>query len=548
MRKTSGGTLVPINIVGGSTYGRHAKISSARTFDMFISDNWLVNTAGYKKILQFLPPGNGVTGRGIYRSVRKNILIVVSAGFVYQIDQNLIITTIGSLNTESGEVFIAENLNSQICIVDGLNAYIYNYDSAPNLTVQTGGAFASGNLIPNYVEFHNNFFLFGNANRTPNGSAWYVYAYASATTITQVANGGQFAIQTKPDLALAVVRLPGQGNNVLAMGASVCEIWTNVGGLQNYLRNPTINVDYGVASVSTIARSDQYVAWLGINERNGPVILVYTGQGVQVISSDGIDYELERIQFPAQSTAMFYRQDGHLFYQLTFFNPVDNKTYLYDFQTEKFFDLRDANLNFHPARDYAYFNNNTYFVSLLNASLYQSSTDFTTYNENLPTAVQDPTQNLEIQHIRICDTIMAPDGSSQFRPNTFFFTLEQGNDPNVTGISLNNLNLIAAEGGFVVPNAIIYTEFGIPIALEGSGIGADDVNLPAPYQPRVDMSISRDGGISWSNTVGRNLNPVGYRQNILNWENLGMTNYLTIKLRFWGLSRFVVNKGNIEVY
>jgi hypothetical protein len=332
------------------------------------------------------------------------------------------------------------------------------------------------------------------------------------------------------------------------MGTSVCEIWTQIGGLQNYRRNSTINIDYGVASVSTIAKSDQYVAWLGINESNAPVIMVFTGQSFTPLSTDGIDYELSQIKFPGQSTATLFRQDGHLFYQLTFYNPADNVTYLYDFSTETFLNLSDANLNYHPAREYVYFINNTYFISLNNGSIYQSSTNFTTYNENLPTLAQDPTMNLEIQRIRICDTIRADD-SSQFRPNTFVFTIEQGQDINVTGVSLlNNEDLLITEDAFAPPDDVIYTEFGVPMADEDSGAGIGAGDLPPPYQPRVDMSISRDGGITWSNTVPRYLNPVGIRQNILNWEGLGACNSLTIKLRFWGLSRFVVNNGVVELY
>ena len=539
MRQTPNATQEPVNVVGGSTFGRYKKISSEKTYNMFVSDEWLVNTAGYQKVYELLPDG---LGRAIFTSIRGNILIIVVDSFFYSLNKHLVPTFVGMLGTERGVVYIDENLNSQICIVDGLNAYIYNYSlPGTSLTVQTG----LGNLIPNYVEYHNTYFLFGNADRTVNGAAWYAYQYATPTTIVQ-ATPGQFALQTKPDYALAVVRLPAQGNNVLVFGNTVCEIWTQIGGLQNYRRNQTINVDYGCASVSTIAGSDKYVAWLAINENNTPTIMVYTGQGFQPISTDGIDHQLSHIKYISQSTAMFYRQDGHLFYQLTFYNPADNLTILYDFTTEMFFNLSDWNLDYHPAKNYTYFNGQTYFISLNDGNLYLSSTDLTTYNENLPNAIQDPTLIHEIQRIRICDTIRADD-SSQFRPNTFVFTIEQGNDKNVTGLSINSpgQDLLITEGLFNPPDDTIYTEAGQPIADEDS---LDIIAITIPYQPRVDLTVSRDSGITWSNTVSRNLNPIGMRQNILNWENLGACNSLTLKLRFWGLSRFVANNGMVELY
>lgn len=461
----------PVEIVGSSTFGRYQKISSAKTYNMFVSDDWLINTAGYSRVLQLLPQGQG---RGLFVSTRGNLIVAVINSFVYSISSNFVVTPIGNLNTQVGEVTIDENLNSQICIVDGLNAWIYNYVQGPFMTLQT----ISGTLIPNYVEYINTFFMFGNANLTTNGAAWYIYQFATPTTITQVPNG-QFALQSKPDFALAVVKLPSQSSNVLVLGKTVSEIWTNVGGTQNFRKNSTINVDYGVASISTIARSDMFVAWLGVNENNSPVIMVYSGQGAIPISTDGIDYQLSQIQFPAQSTAMMYRQDGHLFYQITFFNPVDNLTLLYDFNTKKFFNFTDANANFHPAREYILFNGDIYFISLLNGSLYQSSTDFTTYNENIQSAmVQDPTLNLEIPRVRITETYRSVN-SEQFRVNSFEFTMEQGNDENVTGLSLlNNEDLLITEDQFLPPDDIIITEGGIPIGDEDSGAGIGMGSLP----------------------------------------------------------------------
>lgn len=540
MRKTPNSHQEEVNIVGGSTFGRYKKISSEKTYNLFVSDEWLVNTAGYQKVYEFLPQGEG---RVIYTSIRGGFLIVVVNAFVYKVNEHLDPTFIGMLETEKGAVFIDENLNSQICIVDGINAYIYNYAlPGPNLTKQTG----LGTLIPGYVEYHNTFFLFGNANKTTNGSAWYAYQYNTPTTITQ-ATPGQFALQTKPDYALAVIRIPGQAANVLVMGSSVCEIWTQIGGIQNYRRTNTISVDYGCISVSTIASSDMYIAWLAVNENNAPVIMVYSIKGFQPISSDGIDHQLSHIKYPEQSTAMFYRQDGHLFYQLTFYNAADNLTIIYDFTTQMFFNLSDWNLNYHPANNYAYFNKKVYFISLNNPCLYETSTDFTTYNDNLIGSTQDPNLNHEIQRIRICDTIRADD-SSQFRANTFVFTIEQGNDRNVTELSLiaNQQDLLITESTFSPADSTIYTEYGIAVADEDNPaiVGSSQI----PYQPRVDLTVSRDSGITWSNTVSRTLNPVGKRQNILNWENLGSCNSLTLKLKFWGLSRFVANNGYVEVY
>ncbi len=528
MRKTNSAQVLPVDVVGSSTFGRYQKISPAKTYNMFISDDWLINFAGYQKAYQFLPQGEG---RAVFHSIRGNFILAVISANVYKISSDFDPVLIGNIATSSGEVYVDENLNNQICIVDGVNAYIYNYSLPPNITMQT----ISGTLIPGYVTYHNTFFLFGNANITGEGAAWYAYSYDTPTTITQTT---QLALQTKPDYARAIKRLPGQGNNVLVFGTSVCEIHTQVGGLLNYQRNPTINVDYGCISTSTIASSDRYIAWLAVNERDGPVIMVYSGQGAQPISTDGIDYVMGELKHPEQSTASFYRQDGHLFYQLTFYNDEDNLTLIYDFNNEKFFHLTDGELNYHPARDYVYFNQETYFISLKNASLYSTDTNLTTYNENIAPA-NDPSLIDEIPRIRICSNNRLPD-SSRFRVNSFLLTMEQGNDPGFTELSLLSQNNIIDEN-----EEYLITEDGQNIIVESLFTSGSINNLI--YQPRIDISLSADGGVTFGNTVGQTLNPVGKRKNIITWQKLGVYNDLVIKLRFWGTSSFVVNNGLLEI-
>lgn len=535
---------IPIQVCGSSTYGRYQKIGSGLTFNMFISENWLVNFAGYKKLTELNALGDSV--RGLFKSSRGNFLLAVCGTQVYKINSSFSASILlGNLDTSDGEVFMDENLNSQICIVDGLYAYIYNYSTSSMIVRQTGGPLGTA-LIPNYVSFHNTFFNIGNAAQTGDAARWFTFGYATDTTISAITDQ---TISTKPDSALAVERIPGQSNNVIVFGRTVCEIWTAVGGLQNYRRNSSVNIDYGCASVNTIAVNDQYIAWLASNESNQPVIMIFSGEGPVPVSTDGIDYMLSKIKNPASSTALFYRQDGHLFYQLTFYGAGDHVTLIYDMNTQKFFNLTDYNKDFHPSRDVVYFNNKMIFASLKNGYLYETSTNLTTYNENLSSkrTAWDPKMIHEIPRIRVCETIRRPD-SGRFVTNSFVFTMAQGDDPNVTGLSIDSSyeermitqdtgeEMITQDGQFMI------TQDSLP----NTGVGANPLNLI--YRPRVDLSISKDSGNTWSEYVGRGLNPIGMRQNIISWNSLGLSNELTFKLRFWGLSSFVVTDGIAEVY
>lgn len=517
---------VPVNVVGSSIFGRYPKISLEKTYNMFISDEWMINYAGFQKVTEIFPAGEG---RALFHSVRGQFLIAVVSSSVYKLQANLSPQFIGTLDTTTGEVFIDENLSEQICIVDGQAAYIYNYVNN-TLTKQTL-TFLGLPIIPSYVCYHNTFFLIASSTVSDNSQNWYAFERASDTTISL---NTQFSLQTKPDSAIAVKRVPGKGNNVIVFGTTVAEIWTQVGGLENYRRVQSFNIDSGVVSISTIAANDQFVCWLGQNENNSPVIFVTNGASIEEISTDGIDHVLGNLTHPEKSTAFFFKEDGHLFYQVTFFDSNDNLSLFYDFNTKKFFHVSNENLDFHPARQVVYFNRKIYFVSLTDASIYQMSTEFVTYNYNLnPNSTGDV-----IPRIRICKSIRLDD-SGRFRVGQFTFWIEQG----VTDTYLIAPDNIVCNGLLITETGDnpIVTELGIPILSEsGECIEVFDI-------PRVDMSFSKNGNQSFSNIVGKELNSRGKYRNQIRWWRMGEANEFTIQLRFWGFQRFVMKDGVAEI-
>lgn len=554
-RVTPESNQLPVKVVGSSAFGRYPKINAEKTYNMFITtggegdseERWLVNFAGYQRALTLLPAGQC---RALYNVIRGNFLIAVVNDTVFQILPSFQVVNVGNLSTTSGEVFIADNLSQQVCFVDGTNAYIsfYTDTTISPPVIQTDGALSGSPpaLIPNYVEYHNTYFLFGNGSKTATGSQWYAYSRNADTGASAITQSAQLALQTKADFAIAVKRLPGLGNNVIVFGETVAEIWTQVPGTQVYERNPTKNIDYGCISVATIGEGDNYIAWLAVNADDAPVILTYDGNNQNRISTDGIDYQLSQVKHPEQSTAILYRTDGHLFYQLTFFNTEDNLTFLYDFTTNLFFNLSDQALNYHPARQIVYFNLKQYFCSLNNGSLYELSSNITNINENLVTTTNpDPNLIYAMQRIRVTPSIREQN-STRFIANSLVLTLEQGTDPNFIGIP--TADIIITESTFSPSNDPIVTELGSVLVTEDS-VSADDTTLMTVgyYAPRIDLALSKDGGMTWSNYVSRTLHPLGYRKNILHWEGMGVANDLCFKFRFWGTYRFVVNQAMADI-
>lgn len=526
-------SVVEIQIVGSSTFGRYPKISGRRTYNMFISDDWLVDYSGWKRVLELQRTVNAsVEGRGIFHSIRGQLVVAVVNSSVWSLSADIGASFIGNLLSHSGPVFMDENLSGQICIVDGTYAYIYNRFSN-SLTQQS----LNPALTPNYVCYHNTYFLFGNGDTTGNGAKWYAYAFDTDTTIQQVF---ELALQTKPDYAKAIVRLPGKGNNVLVLGTAVGEIQNNVNTIQGYQRVSTINIDYGVLSIATIASSDTFVCWLAVNEKSAPVIMYFDGMNLKTISTDGINYQLGALNNPAKSVAFFYKKDGHLFYQITFYDPEDNLTLVYDFNTQKFFHLSDADLSFHPARQVITYGNKNYFVSLKNGSIYQTGTDFTTYDENLArpgnTRYKDYLNYIVPRQI-IGDTFRLPGKPETFRGIRLNHLIEQGEDTNFTELG-------AIQG---LTNLIITQNGEIMEAEDGEDLIPEHNIRQLGYTPHTAFSFSRDGAQTFTNEVRRIWNFTGHRQNVVNWTRLGRMNEFTPKMKFWTTGRVVAGNATLEI-
>lgn len=532
-------SVIPIKVVGGSTFGRYLKISGRRVYNMFTSDDWLVDFAGWKKVLETVTEPSAATGRiegrALFKSIRGNFTVAVINNEVWIRDQFNGAQFVGSIQTVTGPVFMDENLSAQICIVDGTSAYILHYsDAAYTLTLQESGVEIPTELTPNYVQFHDTYFLIGNGDVTGNGSKWYAFSRDTDTTIAETY---ELALQTKPDYAIAVVRLSEKGNNVLVFGTAVTEVQTNVGGLQGYQRISTMNIDYGVLSVATIASSDNMVAWLGVNEKSPPVIMYFNGAEHKTISTDGINYVLGQLAHPEKSFAFFFKKDGHLFYQITFYSQEDNLTLAYDFNTGLFQHVTDKDLNYHPARQIVYIGNKTYFISINNGAIYQTGTDFTTYDENI-VRVGNPNYDVSLRHMIprqiICDTVRLDNKPQAFSVVDFNVVVEQGAET-----AYSEAYLETATTNFIL------TEDGDFMITEGGDFIINEDEEPiAAYQPRVDFSFSYDGCVTFSNEVGRIMNFSAHRKNMLQWNNLGWMNEFTPKLKFWTFGRCVV--GNAQ--
>lgn len=393
---------IPLDIVGGNKYGRYPKINQSQTWNMMISDGFLVDYAGFQFIEEITANPNA-KGRGAHVSTVFDSMYVVAGNVVVRYDHNLVPSFIGVLTTASGPVYIAENNAGQIAFSDMVNIYIYDQNTFTF-------SIATIDFVPGFLSFQNTYFICAT-----NTSTWRLSEQNNGLSWPSDAEfEGQ--LQTKPDTTQAIVPMPGRGNMAFVFGNTVGEQWTFTGqALFPYSRNSSFNLDYGCINPESIAYQGNYIVWVGISEEAGPVIMYTTGGDIKEVSTDGIDYLLSTLTAPEDCSGFIIKLDGHLFYQVTF--KTDNITLALDLGNETFFTITDENMNYHPARKIVYFNNTYYFVSYNDSNLYEFGTKYTSYNyEN---------SQEEIPRVRICSPIRLPNQ----RPMIFKslgFTIEQG--------------------------------------------------------------------------------------------------------------------------
>jgi len=545
----------PLNIVGSSVFGRYPTISIEKTYNMFESDSWMVPYAGYEIGINASDFDNGLEGRGLHASVKLNRLVTVVDSRVYLVnltfDQRTHRVTfsqaviIGELQTNSGPVYISENNKPQIAFSDGTAIYIYDQEATP--VFQT----VSTSFLPGYIDFHDTYFL-----AAASGDSFYTPPANNTWRLSESNNGLVWPddaahiglLQTKPDNTQAVVRFPSKGNMIFVFGKTVAEPWFDVGyQLFPYQRNTSFNCDYGCLNPTTIAALDELVVWLGINEKGGPVIMASTGGLPEQITTDGIDYLLSNMQNPSDSQAFIYRQDGHVFYHINFYE--DNLSLFYDFNMKKFYHASDEHGNYFIASYIAFFNNQYYFLSRNNGNLYAFDTIYTTYD------------GAEIPRIRTCKNIRNVQQET-FIANDCGFTIETGNTDYLTR-EIGPVYLITEDGKkYITEGSEIFlaTQLNEIYITEDGDNMISEQNDPDSFEyliseqpdvvhltPAVALSISIDGGDHFSSYDTIYLPPIGQRKNKLAWWQLGWSNDLVCQFRFHGLGRFVVTDGVVNV-
>jgi hypothetical protein len=402
---------IDVEIVGGSSFSRYEKISGAKTYNCMVTDGALTPFLGYKAVKQ-IESGNNET-RALFHSTLYDHLIAVIGNNVYEISSPQSYSKIGELNTYTGSVYIAENLNKQIGITDGTQTiYVYNYGDSPGFTKNV----QDFNL--GYLDSQNGWLI----TVDPTTDAWYTSDFDATNWTTGVS--AQLRME-KSDKCVAAVVL---GQQVWVLGKKSGTVWLPTPTvLTPYQQVLSLNLSDGCINPRSIAVGTNYLAWLAFDDKTSPNIVVTTGGQPQKITTDGIDFEINRLSNPEDCSA-FLIEDTHTFYVITF--PSDNVSFAYDFDEKKFYNLTDDKLDYFIASHVSFFKDKYYFLSYRDAKLYELGSEFTTYDGNI------------VPRIRITPHLRMPD-ASYFVTNDISITMSQGQSENTQRLDFS----VSKDGG-----------------------------------------------------------------------------------------------------
>lgn len=255
------------------------------------------------------------------------------------------------------------------------------------------------------------------------------------------------------------------------------EVWVDAGlSPVPFARDNSMIFDFGCLTSSSIAVNDGIMFFLSSNSNGVGSVMMSNGSAPQRISNNAIDDLIQGLQNPNDAIGIAFKQNGHVFYQLNF--TQDDITLLYDMTTNLWQTLKTKSDNRHIANTTAFFQNKTYIGAYNSKKIFEQSSEYKTYdNEHIPL-------------VRIT-------------PNFFSETNNY--------IKLNRVEIDCI-----------------------SGTGKDGLlKLEPDKNPKVYLSVSKDGGKTFGNKVGRSIGRIGDFYQRPRFYQKGIARQFTFKIEFF---------------
>lgn len=283
----------------------------------------LVPTPGLRLLLEL---GTGPT-RGEW-TASNGQYFHVAGDKLYRISSSWVATELGSLNTDTGPVSIADN-GDYVFIVDGVNGYHWRI-STNTFTVVSDPFFYPADQ----VAFLDGYLIF---NKKGTQEAFF-------SGLNDVTFDGLdiFEIEGSPD---NLVGLMTSNQNIVLFGSQTTEVYYNSGDAdQPFARLQGAVLNVGCSAPFSVGKIVGSLYWLGGDSNGSGIVYRMQGNQPQRISTPAIETVIRSLTTDqiAAATAYTYQQGGHIFYCLNL--PGTLSTWVYDASTEFWHERTFLNL------------------------------------------------------------------------------------------------------------------------------------------------------------------------------------------------------------
>lgn len=296
--------------------------------------------------------------RGMWTLPGNTRAAVVIGNAAYLFDGS-VLTSIGTLPTSSGPVWIRDNGAGQvIAFADGRSLYGYSLST---------GVWTNAGVSARGAAFIDGWLTFGQP-----GSQQF---FTSPLYWDGVAafNSTYFALK---DAASDNLVMPIENNRQLwLIGERTTEIWYDAGNQYfPYSRLQGAMLDIGCQAPGSVCRTGKGLMWLARSERGENVVVLSKDYDYDPVSTPAVAYQISQYATLSDAVAFVYSEEGHEFYQISF--PSADVTWVFDLTTGLWhqrasFDIDTGTFHRHRANCCINLNGNIYVGDYQNGTIYQ---------------------------------------------------------------------------------------------------------------------------------------------------------------------------------
>lgn len=292
-----------------------------------------------------------------------NLVYLVHRGTFYEMNNAMVLTSRGTLNTVDGRVNMAYD-GSVILMVDGTNGYTYTISGATFAEVTDAQFPDAANTV---TWLGSNFYVDDGVGDSffwsPDGTNWDALDFATA--------------ESQPD---GIVRVFADHGEILLFGENTIEPW----GLIESGDAPVSPVksaitEFGLAARWSLCKYNDGLAFLGKNLQGQVQVYYLKGYVPTPISTQELDEIINGYATVSDATGFAFMDRGHPFYQINF--PTPGKSWRYDASTGKWGEVAYSLAQTrHRAELQLDFVNQTLLSDYSNGNIYRLDPDVYTDN------------------------------------------------------------------------------------------------------------------------------------------------------------------------